>query len=334
MTKLKKIIIIFCTIIILSGCSSPYIQDKNKKNITYEKTGQTLPNNILCKPSDKKLLSLYKEYDNQLKISIEKLPSCSNFKINSNKSTGIWEGLFIKPLAYLIIQLQKIVKNYGLSVIILGILIRLLLVPFAKNTQKQTKIMKKLNPELAAIERKYKDKTDNDSMMAKAQETMTLYKKYNVSPMSSCLMAFIQLPLFLAFYQALQRIPAIFEDTLFGMYLGTTPLTGIKDGNYIYIILVILVFATTYFSFKKSMSSTGNKEQDDQMKFMLIFMLVFIGMASFSLSTAIALYWVSTNGFIVIQNYILNKVIDKEEKKSNKIKPKKISIKEKANKKK
>lgn len=337
MTKKKKIAALVCSILLLGGCSSNYLQDKDKKNITYEKTGQTLPNDILCKPTDPELLKLYEKYDDQLKISIKELPTCGAFKINSNKSSGLWEGLFVKPLAYLIIQLERLVKNYGLSVIILGILIRLLLLPFSKKTQMQSENMKKINPEIQAIERKYKDKTDNESMMAKSQEMMILYKKYNFNPFSSCLLAFLQLPLFFAFFQALNRIPAIFEDSLFGMYLGTTPLIGIKDGQYIYIILVLLVFGTTFFSFRKTMNTTGNKEQDDQMKYMLIFMLVFIGMASFNLSTAIALYWVSTNGFIAIQNYFIKKSLEKKDKpkriKEKKSENKKVSIKEKANKK-
>lgn len=334
MTKKLKIAVLVCSIILLGGCGNSYLVDKDKKNIIYEQTGQTLPNDILCKPSDKELLKLYEKYDDQLKISVDKLPACSNFKINSNKSTGLWEGLFVKPLAFLIIQLEKLVKNYGISVIILGILIRLLLLPFSVKTQAQSENMKKLNPELQAIERKYKDKTDNDSMMAKSQEMMMLYKKYNFNPFSSCLLAFLQLPLFFAFFQALNRIPAIFEDSLFGMYLGTTPMIGIKNGQYIYIILVLLVFGTTYFSFRKTMNATGNKEQEDQMKYMMIFMLVFIGMASFSLSTAIALYWVSTNGFIALQNYFINKMLNKKDNKSKRKKDKKkITIKDKASKK-
>ena len=337
MTKKMKIAVLVCCVLMLGGCGNSYLIDKDKQNIIYEKTGQTLPNDILCKPSDKELLKIYEKNDKQLKTSIKKLPTCSNFKINSNKSTGIWEGLFVKPLAFLIIQLEKLVKNYGLSVIILGILIRLLLLPFARKTMIQSECMKKLNPELKAIERKYMDKTDNESMMAKSQEMMMLYKKYNFNPFSSCLLSFVQLPLFFAFFQALNRVPAIFEDSLFGMYLGTTPLIGIKSGQYIYIILVLLVFGTTYFSFRKTMSATGNKEQDDQMKYMMIFMLVFIGMASFSLSTAIALYWVSTNGFISIQNLLIRKSLEKKDKKENitrkKDKNKKMSIKEKANKK-
>lgn len=334
MTKKLKIVVLVCCVMLLGGCGNSYLVDKEKNNIIYEKTGQTLPNDILCKPSDVELLKLYQKYDKQLKISVDKLPTCSNFKINSNKSSGLWEGIFVKPLAYLIIQLERLVKNYGLSVIILGILIRLLLLPFSIKTQAQSENMKKLNPELQAIERKYKDKTDNESMMAKSQEMMILYKKYNFNPFSSCLLTFIQLPLFFAFFQALNRIPAIFEDSLFGMYLGTTPMIGIKSGEYIYIILVLLVFGTTYFSFRKTMTATGNKEQDDQMKYMLIFMLVFIGMASFSLSTAVALYWVSTNGFIALQNFIIKKVLDKKPKQKNKRKEnKKVSIKEKANKK-
>lgn len=318
--RLVKIIVILVMFSLIGGCSSNYLQTKDKKNIIYKKTGQILPKNILCKPSDPDLLRIYHQNEKQLKIPVKDLPSCEKYKINSNKSTGLWDAIFVKPLAFLIIQMAKVLKNYGLSVILLGILIRVILLPFAKKSQLQAEIMNQINPEMQAIERKYQTQTDNDAMMAKAQEMMILYKKYNFNPMSSFLMAFIQLPLFFAFYSALNRIPVIFEDSLFGMYLGTTPSIGIQNGQYQYLILVVLVFLTTYFSFKKTMTTTGNKQQDNQMKYMLIFMLVFIGMASFSLSTAVAFYWIATNGFIAIQNQVFSKMATLRTKKKSKSK--------------
>lgn len=331
--NISKIFVIILLVLSLSGCGQKsYLTDKNGKVISYDKTGQTLPNNILCKPTDKELYNEYKKNNDQLKVSLEKLPTCSNFKISVKNSSSLWEGLFIRPLAYLIIKLGEIVNNYGISVILIGLAIRLLLLPVSIKNQAQAENMQKINPELQKLEKKYANQTSNEAMMAKSQEMMMLYKKYNISPFSSCLLSFIQLPLFLAFLQAINRIPVVFEDSLFGMYLGMTPYTGLKTGNYIYIILIILIFLTTYFSFKKTLTSTGNKEQDQSMKTMFYMMLIMIVFTSFSLSTAISLYWIATNGFIVIQNYIIKLILaNNPKKKDNKDKrKKKVSLKEKS----
>lgn len=328
MKKKLMTIMLVITILLTSGCgNSKYITDKNNKTITYEKTGQVVQKNILCRPTDKELLKIYEKNNKQMKISIKKLPECKDFKVNSNKSESLWEGIFVKPLAYIILKLGSLVKNFGVAVMLVGLAIRIILMPFAKKTQDQSNNMKKATPEIQRIEKKYANRTDTDSMMAKSQETMAVYKKYNVNPMSSCLISFIQLPLFFAFLEAINRVPAIFEDSLFGLNLGMTPIIGLKQGKYLYIILIILIFLTTYFSFKKSMSSTGNVEQEKQMKNMLTFMLVFIVIASFNLSTAIALYWIVTNGFIIIQNYIFQLLANKNNKKEKK--NNKLSIKDK-----
>lgn len=331
--NITKIAVLALLVLTLTGCGQKdYLMDKKDKVITYEKTGQTLPNNILCKPIDKELYKVYEKNNDQLKVPMDKLPTCSNFKVSFKNSGSLWEGLFIRPLAYLIIKLGEIVNNYGISVILIGLAIRLLLLPVSIKNQAQAENMKKINPELQKLEKKYANQTSNEAMMAKSQEMMMLYKKYNVSPFSSCLISFIQLPLFLAFLQAINRIPVVFEDSLFGMYLGMTPYTGLKSGNYIYIILIVLIFLTTYLSFKKTLSSTGNPEQDQSMKTMFYMMLIMIVFTSFSLSTAISLYWIATNGFIVIQNYIIKKIIEKKEENNDNRsrKQKKISIKEKS----
>ena len=144
-------------------------------------------------------------------------------------------------------------------------------------------------------------------MMQKSQEMMLIYKKFNISPLGSCIITFIQLPLFFAFLEAINRIPAIFEGELGAYQLGTTPIIGLKNGNYYYIILILLIILTTYLSFKFNSTATGNSDQQKQMKMMTGFMLIFISIASFSLPTAIALYWIITNGITVLQNLIMLK---------------------------
>ena len=305
--KIKKIILIFIACFCLTGCTK-YISDDNNKRIINEETGQSLPSNILCKPTTSELDKIYNKYKDKLEVDLDKLPECENLKYyDSNNYNGLWVQLIVMPLAWLIIKIGNFLGNYGLSVMAVGLLIRIILIPFTRKTIKQSENMKKAQPEMERLEKKYANKNDQESLMMKSQEMLMIYKKYNISPFGSCLMSFIQLPLFFGFLEAINRIPAIFEGDLGAYQLGTTPLIGIKSGNYFYIVLILLIILTTYLSFKFSMSSMGNADQQKQMKMMTGFMLVFISIASFSLPTAIALYWVVTNGFSVVQNLIMKR---------------------------
>lgn len=327
----KKFLALIAVIMVLlsTGCGTKnYITDKDKKIVQYTETGQNLTNNILCKPeADSKLYEVYEQYNNELKIPLEKLPTCSNFKLNSTKASGIWEFIFVKPLAYLILKIGKLVGNMGISLIIVGVLIRLILLPSSYKTQKQSKNMQKANRDMQKLELKYRGRDDRDSLMMKSQEMMGIYKKYNIKPMSGCLVAFLQLPIFFAFLEAINRVPAIFEDKLLGFNLGMTPYVGLSKGNYLYILLIILIAVSTYFSFKYSMKSTGamtsnSEEMKSQMNMMTNIMTIMIVLTSFSLTTALAFYWIVTYAFIAIQTFIFKRLLNdkndqpKSEKKS------------------
>lgn len=306
-TGKKLILIIMLALTLTTGCTK-YLSDNDKKRITNEKTGQSLTSNILCKPEEKELTAIYEKYEKNMEVKLKDLPSCEKLKIYNKKTyNGLWVQLFVMPIAWLIIKLGLLVKNYGISVMLIGLALRIILLPLSLKTAKQSENMKKAQPELEKLEKKYKDKTDSDSMMQKSQETMLIYKKYDINPVGGCLVSFIQLPLFFAFLEAINRVPAIFEENLWSLQLGTTPLVGIKSSNYLYLVLIGLIILTTFLSFKFSMATTGSSEQQKQMQFMTTFMLIFISIASFSLPTAIALYWVVTNGFSVIQSLIVKK---------------------------
>lgn len=310
MKKKIKIVVIALLFLLCTGCSET-LKD-GKQAVINKETGQTLTSNILCRPEEKNLLETYEKYDDKLLVRLEDLPTCKTFTPNKLEYQSLWESIFVKPLAWLILKLGYLVKNMGISVMVIGLLIRIVMMPLQIKTVKQSENMKKLQPEIARIEKKYQNKTDNDSLMMKSQETMMLYKKYNINPVSSCLGAFIQLPLFFAFLEAINRVPAIFEGEFLGMNLGMTPTAGIAGQNYIYIVLIVLIILSTFLSFKNSMSSQNQTpEMEQQMKFMFIFMIIMISFASLSLPTAIALYWIVTNGFAVIQNIIIKKIIEK-----------------------
>ena len=169
----------------------------------------------------------------------------------------------------------------------------------------QSELIKKAQPEIEKIQKKYKDKQDQESMMKQNQELLAVYQKYNINPMSGCLFSMLQLPLFIAFFEAIQRTPAIFEDIFLGLQLGTTPAVGITSATfYMYAILVILIGATTYLSFK--MNSTGNM-QDPSMKMMPYMMTGMIIFTSLFMPSALGIYWITTNVFTIIQNILVKR---------------------------
>lgn len=296
----KKIALIFllmfCTIG-MTGCTT-YLKDSNKKIVKNETTGQNIVENILCQPTSEKTIEKYVEN----KIDLNKLPSCEKFKVTSGGYEGIWTSIFVKPLAWVILKIGFLVKNFGLAIILVTFLIRLIMMPFTKKAALQSENLKQVQPELDKLEKKYKGKTDQDSTMQKSQEMLMLYKKYNINPMSGCLFSFIQLPLFMAFYEALYRLPAVFEGKFIGFELGLTPLVAVTSGKWYYLILVILVFIVTYYSFKLNSGASMSKEQASQMKMMRNITLVMIGTASFTVSSAISCYWITNSTFTIIQN--------------------------------
>lgn len=100
------------------------------------------------------------------------------------------------------------IPNIGLSIILFTIIVNLLMMPLTIKQQKFSKLSAKLNPEIQAIEAKYKNKKDNESLMAKNQEQQELYAKYGVSPTGSCLYLLIQMPILLALYRVIYSMPA------------------------------------------------------------------------------------------------------------------------------
>ena len=144
-------------VLVLSGCTKT-LQDKDGKAVQNPETKQSLTQNILCKPTDPDTIKVYEQHAD--KVDINSLPECSEFKINSGKDEGLWTNVFVKPLAWVIVKIGKWVKNYGLSLIITSLLIRLIAFPITKKTAMQSELIAKAKPELDKIEKKYENKTD------------------------------------------------------------------------------------------------------------------------------------------------------------------------------
>ncbi|MBQ9011934.1 MAG: YidC/Oxa1 family membrane protein insertase [Bacilli bacterium] len=269
----KKILIVLLVVLTLSltGCTK-YVKDDSGKQVRESTNGQSLVSNILCQPENESIIKSYKKYD----VKIDKLPKCDEFVPADGGYEGIWSTLFIKPLSWLIIKIGQFVKNYGLAIIIVTLLIRLIIFPISKKSVMQSENMKKASKDLTKLQNKYKNKTSQEDQMKQAQEMMAIYKKYDINPMSGCLFAFIQMPLFFAFLESLYRIPAVFEGKFLTFNLGTSPFNALfgtkfsfdhladafSTGSWIYILLPILVGLATFFSFKMNSGMTsGNHDQ-------------------------------------------------------------------------
>ena len=256
--KITIILILFISLFLLTGCTK--VLKDGKQAVVYENKSVrlTLYENILCQPESKGLIKEYNKY--KKKVDISKLPKCEKFKIKDSKYEGLWENLFVKPLAWVIVRANKFIGNYGVTIVLLGVLLRLILVPFTYKTMTQSENMKKMQPELDRLNKKYENKLDQESQQKKSMETMQLYKKYKINPLSSCLFAFIQIPLIMAFYEAINRVPVIFEGKLFGLVLGSTPMKAISGGHWAYIIIVILIAGTTFASFYINKNATPQQQ--------------------------------------------------------------------------
>lgn len=298
-SKNKKIILLIILVLTLTtGCATTLV-NKKKQPVKNDVTGQTLTENILCQPTDKESIKKYEES----KVNIKKLPKCEDFKISSGKYEGIWSTIFVKPLSFLILKIGLLTKNYAIAIIVVLLLIRLITFPFTQKATKQSKMMQEIQPEMQRIQAKYAGKKDEESMSKQSQEMMMLYKKYNVNPISGCLVSFLQLPIFIAFYEAVQRVPAIFEDSFLGIQLGTTPLVGFSQNHfYLYIILMLLIAASTFYSFIIGLSGSNT---DKSMKTMPIFMTIMIVVTALFMPSALCIYWIFNNIFTIIQTKIV-----------------------------
>lgn len=329
----KKIFIVIVLLLTLSltGCTK-YLKSDDGQLIKESTNGQNLVSNILCQPSNKDVIKTYKENG----VKIEKLPKCSNFTPASGGYEGFWSTVFIKPLSWLIIKLGILVKNYGVAIILVTLMIRFIIFPLSKKSAMQSENMQLASKDLQKLESKYRNRNSQQDQMLKAQEMMGIYKKYNINPMSGCLFAFIQMPLFFAFLESLYRIPAVFEGKFLAFKLGTSPFNALfgsnfsldnfvlsfSNGNIVYLLLPVIVCLSTLFSFKMNsgLSVGSNPEQEKQMKLMMNIMIIFITVMSFTMSTSIIIYWITGSLFTIIQSAIIrrNKYVRSNENRSKK----------------
>ena len=306
--KAIKILLLILSLAMLTGCTKT-LTGEDKKPVKYEETGKALTENVLCRPTDENVVNIYKENN----VDIDKLPKCETFKPFSEYE-GLWTTIFVKPLAWAIINIGLLLEKIGLgkglangfAIVISCLVIRLILYPLTRKTAMQSEKLKEVQPQLEKLEKKYKDKTSEEDQKRKAEEMMAIYSKNKINPLSSCLLSFIQIPLLFAFLEAINRTPVIFENKFLKLDMGTTISHGIMSNLwYAYIIFLLLILATSYFSFRKTLKDQTAMAK--QMKGTIYFMLAMILVGAFSLPVALGIYWITSSLFTIVQNMLVER---------------------------
>ncbi|MCL4424877.1 MAG: YidC/Oxa1 family membrane protein insertase [Firmicutes bacterium] len=190
--------------------------------------------------------------------------------------------------------------SYGAAIILLTLVVRVVLLPLSIAQVRQMARTQALNPEIEALRRKYKNDPERLN-----RETVELWKKHKANPMSGCLLILIQFPIWIALLQVLQHYPYAQEAS----FLWLKDLA--KPDNLF--ILPILAAVTTYWQTKISTPATTDKSQN----FMFIGMPILIGWMSLQFPSGLALYWVTSNLFGIVQQYLTPVApLKKEEAKS------------------
>ena len=176
--------------------------------------------------------------------------------------------------------------SYGIAIIILTIVIKVLLLPFAL---KQIKSMKGIQPKVAALQKKYKNDRAKLSI-----EMQKLYREHNISPLAGCLPLLIQMPFLVSIFYALQGFQ---YDSAHASFLWLSSLAS-KDPTY---VLPILSAVSTW----ALSAQTAPKNAEGPQKMMTYFMPLFIGYISINFPSGLVIYWVVSNLFQLVQQTIV-----------------------------
>ena len=217
-----------------------------------------------------------------------------------------WFDIIAKPVLTLLKIFYKYTHNYGWSIILVTILIKVAFFPLAQKGAKSMKTMQKLQPKLKKLKEKY-----GDDKVKMQQEMMQLYRTYKVNPMSGCLPMFLQIPVFFALYKVLLQAIEL-RHAPFMLWINdlSAPDRLMIPGVEIpYIggipVLTLLMGVSMYFQQKLSPSSLDPTQAKMMQLLPVIFTFMFINFPS-----GLVLYWLLNNLFSIAQQVYVNKFTD------------------------
>ena len=246
-------------------------------------------------------------YANKVYIGPKSFDNLSKLSPNTKKLVKFGFFGFIAEILYVAIKaIHNVIPNWGFSIIILTILIKILFFPLTYSSTKSMSKMQELQPKIKALKSKYKKaKKDIDQRRKMNEATMKLYKEHGVNPAGGCLPMLVQLPIFWGFFRLL--IVAIeFRHAPFILWL--TDLST-KDPYYITPILMGL----SQFISQKMTPTAGDATQKKMMLFMPVIMTIFF----MNFQCGLVLYWLTNNVLQIGQQYIMNRFMHKKKRETH-----------------
>lgn len=234
------------------------------------------------------------------------LTACSTAEIVPGyQAESLWDYIVL-PLSNFIVYLGDFTGNYGWGVIIATVIIRIVLVPLDIWTQKSQQGMQKVQPLIKEIQEKYKDSTDPQAQQKQQYELMQVMQQNGVNPLGGCLssivMLLVQMPILMAFYQAIIRTPVLKTGTFYYLELGN------PDPYYILpIVATALMLGSTLLMMPKDQRSPKNNPMALSMYLMpVMFLFVMLNLPS-----ALSLYLFTGNLFMLVRQLIFKFVLRK-----------------------
>ena len=204
-------------------------------------------------------------------------------------------------VVHILNAIYGVVGNYGIAIIIVTVLMRIIIFPLTLKQEKSMKKMRELQPELEKIKEKYKDNPQEYQ-----QKTAELYRESGVNPLGGCLPLLIQMPVFVALYWAFSgnAIPA---DAKFLWFTLKQPDRLFMIGNFAFNLLPILNVGVTYIQQKIMTSATSGQESSQQMQTMLYMMPLMMLFIFYKMPSGVTLYYLVSGALSLAQQYIIMK---------------------------
>ena len=231
----------------------------------------------------------------------------SDFGYDSKKIVKFGFFGFIAEILYSAIKaIHKAVPNWGFSIILLTLIIKIIFFPLTYSSTKSMAKMQELQPKIKALKAKYKKaKQDIDQRRKMNEETMRLYKEHGVNPAGGCLPMLIQLPIFWGFFRLL--VVAIeFRHSPFILWLSDL---SVKDPYYVTPILM----GISQFIQQKITPTSGDSTQQKMMLIMPVIMTIFF----MNFQSGLVLYWLTNNMLQIGQQLIMNHFRQKKKRESH-----------------
>jgi len=195
------------------------------------------------------------------------------------------------PLLVMLRWFHGLTGNYGIAIILLTMMVRIVLFPLTYKGMVSMKRMSKLQPKIKAMREKYKDNKEKIN-----REMMDMYKRYKVNPLGGCLPIALQIPIFFALYSALLGAIELRHSPFLGW------ITDLSSADPLY-ITPVLMGASMFF--QQRMTPTA---MDPTQQKILMWMPVIFTAFMFNFPAGLTLYWLTSNMLSVLQQLIINRV--------------------------